>query len=560
MGGIDKPGLEIGGRSMLDTALAAVAGCADIVVVGPQRDNLKPTIKQVRETPAGAGPVAAIGAALDLSGSAPWVIVLGADMPFLTPSAIDALLSAATQSNTETFAIDADGRPQYLVGVWRREVLKDALSQLDSLANQPMKAIVPTNPTLVAVPDIADCDTPEQVVAARAVAARSATKFTLDEAREGLIARLTPLEPHTAPLAQAQGGALAQPITAAGALPRFDVSAMDGYAVNGDSPWQLRRDIGFAGGARPDGLRSGEAVRIATGAHVPDGTTAVVRDEFATIDGDILARTENTPIRDDIRRAGEDRNVGDLVAQAGTRVTPALRSAAASVEVTHAEVRGPLKARIVMTGDEIRADGPLQLGQTRDSIGPVLPDYLQFYGVEIVDRVHLRDTANGFDETLSNATDVDLVVVVGATGGGAADQLRAALARINATNIVERLALRPGGSTVVAETASNTTIFGLPGNPFAAIAVLAALTPSIVAARTASPPPRRIVGPLHNAAEVATNATRITAARYAPDGGFLGDPHLRTAHLAGLIDRDGLVVVRPDTPDGGTVEFLPLPR
>ncbi len=563
MGGVDKPAIVIGGRSMLDAALDSVRDCGTVVVVGPHRPELDARFRQVREVPPGSGPVAAIGTGMSaLDTAAPWIVVLAADMPFLTDAAVHELLARATESTADAvFAIDASGRPQYLVGVWRRSALVAALAGLDSPVNQPMKAIVPAETVLVELPNIADCDTEDEVRRARESLAtdRASARLDLTEARERISTGLTPLVPYEAALSEVPDAALAAPITAAGPLPRFDVSAMDGYAVRGDGPWQLRRDVGFAGGARPEGLLPGEAVRIATGAHVPDGTTSVLRDEFATITADELTRLPDTPVRGDVRKSGEDRKIGDLVAPAHTRVTAALRSAAASVEVTTGSVRGPVRARIVMTGDEIRSTGPLQTGQTRDSIGPVLPDLLAGCGVRVVDRVHLRDTDHGFDDMLTDTTDFDLLVVVGATGGGAADQLRTAIARAEARVLVPRLALRPGGSTVVAELPTGPTVLGLPGNPFAAIAVLLALTPAIVAARTGAPLPRRILGPLHNAAEITAPVHRITPARYAPTGGWLGDATVRTAHLAGLIDRDGLVIVPPNALDGSTVEFLPLP-
>ncbi|APE36484.1 molybdenum cofactor biosynthesis protein [Nocardia mangyaensis] len=564
MGGVDKPAIMVGGRSMLDAALAAVGDCARIVVVGPRRPELDARIEQVREVPPGSGPVAAIGSGLRALGpnAAPWIVVLAADLPFLTEDTVGELSRHATESTADAvFAIDASGRPQYLVGIWRRAALESALGQLDSLVNQPMKAIMPTETAVLELPGTSDCDTEEQVHSARVTMAadRTAARLNLTEARELIVSGLTPLAAHDAEFGEVTGAALAAPIHAAGALPRFDVSAMDGYAVRGDGPWRLRRDIGFAGGARPAGLLSGEAVRIATGAHVPDGTTSVLRDEFAAITGDELSRRPDTPIRGDVRRSGEDRRVGDLIAPAGTPVTAALRSAAASVEVTAGLVRGPVRARIVMTGDEIRSTGPLQAGQTRDSIGPVLPDLLTRLGVQILDTVHLRDSAHGFDDMLTATDGFDLLVVVGATGGGAADQLRTALARTEARVLVPRLALRPGGSTIVAELPTSPTVLGLPGNPFAAIAVLLALTPAIVAGRTAAPAPRRVLGPLHNAAEIAGPVQRITPARYAPEGGWLGDAVVRTAHLAGLIDRDGLVIVPADATDATIVEFLPLP-
>ncbi|MEV6555297.1 NTP transferase domain-containing protein [Nocardia sp. NPDC051756] len=562
MGGVDKPAIVIGGRSMLDAALAAVAKCAHTVVVGPHRPELAPEIKQTREVPPGSGPVAAIGAGLHTLGSAaPLVVVLAADLPFLSPWSITELIRHTCESGADAvFAADESGRPQYLIGVWRRTALLAALDRLDSLINQPMKALIPADSAIIALPGIADCDTEEEVRLARASVAEPAPALALDDARKVLRDNLSRLTTYEADLRSVSGAALATPLTAVGPLPRFDVSAMDGYAVAGEGPWRLRRDIGFAGGHRPVGLLSGEAVRIATGAHVPDGTTGVLRDEFVQVTADDrLRRLPDTPIRDDVRRRGEDRQPGDLVAPQGTPVTAALISAAASVEVTAAPVRGPVRARIVMTGDEIRSDGPLHAGQTRDSIGPILPDLLSWFGIRTTDRVHLRDTPNGFDEVLTEAPGCDLLVIVGATGGGAADQLRAAVDRTQARVLVHRLRLRPGGSTLVAELATGTTVLGLPGNPFAAVATLLALAPALVAGRTGGTARRPLLGPLHNAAEISGPVARIVPARFAPQGGWLGDPNIRTAHLGGLVDRDGLVIVPAAAADGATVEFLPLP-
>ncbi|WP_328289842.1 NTP transferase domain-containing protein [Nocardia aurantiaca] len=564
MGGVDKPAIVVGGRSMLDAALAAVAGCARIVVVGPHRPELPPEVLQAQEIPAGAGPVAAIaagsGALAGCEFPAGLIVVLAADLPFLTARAVDELLSHARESGSDAvFAADASGRPQYLVGVWRRAALADALKGLDSLVNRPMKALVPVDTAMVALPGVDDCDTAEDVRRARTGAARTAAPLWLDEARDVLRGSISPLPVRRAVLRSARGATLAAPLLAADALPRFDVSAMDGYAVSGDGPWRLRRDIGFAGGERPVGLLDGEAVRIATGAHVPDGTSSVVRDEFIRIgDNGTLYRLPDTPVREDVRRRGEYWLPGAEVAAAGMPVTAALISVAASAEVAAADVRGPVRARIVMTGDEIRGDGPLHTGQTRDSIGPILPDVLAWYGVATVDRVHLRDTANAFDRVLAAATDCDLLLVVGATGAGAADQLRSSLDRTDATMLLRRLRLRPGGSTVAAQLSSGTVVLGLPGNPFAAVATLLTLIGATVEGMTGAVPARPIIGPLVNASELTAPVARIVPARALPTGGFEGDLRLRTAHLADLLHREGVVVVPADAEDGAMAEFIPL--
>jgi len=559
MGGVDKPGIVVGGRSMLEAAIEAVAGCVRTVVVGPHRADLGPGIRQVQEVPAGSGPVAAIATGLRALGEcdfpADLVVVLAADMPFLTAAAVEQLISHATATGSEAvFATDESGRPQYLVGVWRRTALLAGLDRLEALVNQPMKALIPARTATMPLEGAGDCDTPEDIARAQAA------PLSLDNARSILRHKLSRLPDRQATLRRAPGATLAEPLAAAEALPRFDVSAMDGYAVSGTGPWQVRHDIGFAGGERPTGLRTGEAVRIATGAHVPEGTGTVVRDEFVTIAPDgLLQRLPDAPIRDDVRRRGEDWSPGDLVAVAGTPLSPALISVAAAAEVTEALVRGPVRARIVMTGDEIRSDGPLHTGQTRDSIGPVLPELLSWCGIAPLDRVHLRDTPNGFDDVLAHADDCELLVIVGATGGGAADQLRAALDRIGAHLLVHRLRLRPGGSTVVAEIGGGTAVLGLPGNPFAAVATLLSVAPAIVEGLTGRAPRRAITGPLRNAGEISGSAPRIVPARAVAEGGWTGDAQIRTAHLAGLLDRDGLVIVPAHATDDALVEFLPLP-
>lgn len=567
MGGVDKPAILVGGRSMLDTVLEAASSCGRTVVVGPHRPDLDPAVLQTREVPPGAGPVAALEAGLHALGedAAPHVVVLAADVPFLTAWSVTDLLRRGRETGAHAvFAADETGRPQYLIGVWQRKPLAAQLRRLGSLLNQPMKALVPEETVTVPLPGVSDCDTEEQVHAARVVAEgseRDRAPISLNEARETLRSSLSRLTEYHTELRAVRGAALAAPITAASALPRFDVSAMDGYAVSGDGPWRLRTDIGFAGGQRPGGLLPGEAVRIATGAHVPDGTTHVLRDEFAEVgDDQWVHRIPETPVRSDVRRRGEDREPGALVADTGVPVTASLVSAAAAVEVTESLVRGPVRARIVMTGDEIRSAGPLQNGQTRDSIGPILPDLLAASGMQTIDRVHLRDTPNGFDEILAGVENYDILVVVGATGSGAADQLRTALHRAEARLFVHRLLLRPGGSTVVAELPSRTTVLGLPGNPFAAVATLLALAPALIEGRTGADPARRPTGPLHNAGEITSTVPRIVPARHSPNGGWFGDPAIRTAHLGGLVDRDGLVIVPADAVDGDLVEFLAFPQ
>jgi molybdopterin-guanine dinucleotide biosynthesis protein A len=166
LGGVDKPALPVGGSSMLDRVLAALPHAARVVVVGPRR----PTERDVtwcQERPPGGGPVAGLAAGL-AEVTADTVVVLAADLPFLTPSTIDALLAAA-HGHDGALLVDDDGRDQLLVGAWRSGPLRAALplspagSRLGELLGRLDVARVagaPGQPWF-------DCDTDDDLQAAR---------------------------------------------------------------------------------------------------------------------------------------------------------------------------------------------------------------------------------------------------------------------------------------------------------------------------------------------------------------------------------------------------------
>lgn len=175
----------------------------------------------------------------------------------------------------------------------------------------------------------------------------------------------------------------------------------------------------------------------------------MIRDEYLSVDepSRMVRRLPDAPHRNDARPRGEDWTTGFTIAPTGTAVTPAVVSAAASGEVFDALVRGPVRARVTVTGDEIRRTGPLREGQTRDSVGGILPYLLESNGVRCVADSHLRDTADSFERVLADATEQDLLVVIGATGGGAATKcavrsIDSALARLSGESPRARADLR----------------------------------------------------------------------------------------------------------------------
>lgn len=169
LGGVDKPALQVGGASLLDRVLAAVADAGRVVVVGPPRD-LPPGVVQVCEQPPGAGPAAALGAGLR-SVRAPLVAVLAADLPRLDGRVMTALRTAAA-GRDGALLVDDDGHDQVLTGVYATVRLQAAAEGQD-LTGRPLRVLLGGLDLLripaadVGLTGWADCDTPEDLAEAR---------------------------------------------------------------------------------------------------------------------------------------------------------------------------------------------------------------------------------------------------------------------------------------------------------------------------------------------------------------------------------------------------------
>jgi molybdopterin-guanine dinucleotide biosynthesis protein A len=159
LGGVAKPQLLVGGRTLLDRAVAAVSAAQHVVVVGPVQPVERAVIF-AREEPAGAGPVAAIAAGLGHT-AADTVVLLGADLPWIAP-AVPVLL-AAIPSHGVALLVDATGRRNHLAAAWQRGALVAALAGLGDPAGASMRALIEAVEAVEPVPDPdgwgRDCDT-----------------------------------------------------------------------------------------------------------------------------------------------------------------------------------------------------------------------------------------------------------------------------------------------------------------------------------------------------------------------------------------------------------------
>ncbi|SFE23490.1 Molybdopterin-guanine dinucleotide biosynthesis protein A [Actinacidiphila alni] len=180
LGGVDKPGLAVGGRSLLDRVLAAGSGAGRTVVVGPRRATARDVV-WAREEPPGGGPLPALAAGVAALGPEPResVLVLAADLPFLTARAVEGLVAALAAAGQETEGVlltDAGGREQSLAAAYRTEPLRRELALLSTehggLTGLPLRLLT-RELALRTRPDPTgdasfDCDTWEDVAAARA--------------------------------------------------------------------------------------------------------------------------------------------------------------------------------------------------------------------------------------------------------------------------------------------------------------------------------------------------------------------------------------------------------
>lgn len=313
-----------------------------------------------------------------------------------------------------------------------------------------------------------------------------------DEARDLARRAVRPGEPVGLPLERALHHTLADPLSALTDLPAFDTSAMDGWAVAGPGPWILTAppdDPGIlAGHTAPAPLSDGEAVRIATGARIPPGTTAVLRSEHgkleggtgdgdtegATGEGTRLTASSAPPHGTDIRPRGQECRSGDLLLPAGSVVTPPVLGLAAAAGYDALTVTRRPRAEVLVLGDELLHRGTPQGGRIRDALGPMLDPWLTAMGADVLVTRRLGDDAEALREAVSTTT-ADLVVTTGGTAHGPVDHVHPTLAHIGAELLVDGVAVRPGHPMLLAALPSGAHLVGLPGNPLAAVSGLLTL-------------------------------------------------------------------------------------
>lgn len=373
-----------------------------------------------------------------------------------------------------------------------------------------------------------------------------------DDVRRAATDAAKPLSSRLCGLTEANGRVLADAIRALVDLPLADVSAMDGWAVAGDGPWQVSGRV--LNGAAPRGpLVEGQAVGIGTGGVVPRGTTAIVRREHGDVVGQRLRWSPpaggGLGLKD-VRPRGDEARCGDVMIPAGTRLDAMSLALAASVGHDELAVAALPEVEVLVTGDEVDLSGLPTPGRVRDSVSPALDGMVRGAGASVTAVAAVPDDVEELAARLGDSA-ADLVITTGGTAVGEADHLREALHLIRAEILVDGLAVRPGAPSILALRPDGRLVAGLPGNPFAAIVGFLALVEPALRAMTQERERPATYEPLGTDLDAFERGTRILPFTRGASGVF-PTSWTGSSMLRGLASADGLMVVRRGPAIAGT--------
>jgi molybdopterin molybdotransferase len=293
-----------------------------------------------------------------------------------------------------------------------------------------------------------------------------------EEARSKILEMVPPLPPRPLEVLAALDCFAAEDYFARLPLPNFDNSAMDGYAV-------IARDCGHGArlrvvGEQPAGVdrqlrvSPGEAVRIFTGAPIPNGADAVVMQEDVTRKDDEIVPNVNVDPGEFVRKRGCDLSEGQKILTAGERIREVTLALLASQGLAEVSVGGQVRAAIVSSGDELARPGEeLHPGQIYESNSALLQCLLKRCGTVVASEQHCGDNSAALGKAFQSAAENEVIIVSGGVSVGEHDLIQSVLRWLGAKIDIWRVAIKPGKPFLFG-CIGDCFVFGLPGNPVSA--------------------------------------------------------------------------------------------
>ncbi|GGP25871.1 molybdopterin molybdotransferase MoeA [Silvimonas amylolytica] len=394
--------------------------------------------------------------------------------------------------------------------------------------------------------------------------------LSVDQALDQLLSLARPLtETRTLPLTAAHGHYLATDVISPVAVPGFDNSAMDGYALNvadfANVPAAFALTQRIAAGETGVALEAGEAARIFTGAPVPPGANAVAMQEDCSVTPDGVSVTSQINAGQNIRRTGDDIQLNAVAVTQGTRLGAAQLGLLASIGVAEVDITRPLRVALLSTGSELVEPGqPLGAGQIYNSNRYLLAAMLREAGCEVTDAGIVADRLDATQLALQNAANEhDIVITTGGVSVGEEDHVKAAVESLGTLNLW-KMAIKPGKpfaqGRITRTDGTEADFIGLPGNPVSSFVTFFVLVRPFLARRQgqtdARMPPQILIpaGFTRNAG----NRREFLRVRIV-DGQLVPFGNQGSGVLTSVAASDGLAVVPENQPVqvGDKLVFLP---
>ena len=295
--------------------------------------------------------------------------------------------------------------------------------------------------------------------------------ISITEALDIIYANCSPVSIEIIPIEMSLGRIMAEDSIATFDLPRFDNSAMDGYAVKctDENSTVTCKEVIYAGDNPEMILQEGTAIKIMTGAPIPSGCEAIIPVENVTTDSEQITLPSNIEKGAHLRRAGEDVKRGAIYLHKGDKVTAYSIALLASQGVTHLKVYRKIKVAVFGTGDELRPHfEKIEPHQLYNSNTPMFLARAKELGCEVRYIPSSGDTIKSLEASIASALDADIIITSGGVSMGDKDFTKEAFTNLGMKLYFDKVDIKPGKPTAFGKI-GDTAIVNLPGNPLASM-------------------------------------------------------------------------------------------
>jgi molybdopterin molybdotransferase len=393
--------------------------------------------------------------------------------------------------------------------------------------------------------------------------------ITVEKAFERIVASAKPLNTERLAVHETSGRVLAAPIAARRSQPGADLSAMDGYTLRAaDLTGEMKefRVIGESAAGSPfkGEVKTGDAVRIFTGAVVPAGADQVViQENVERREHSIFAREASMPARN-IRAMGIDFLEKQAVLDAGTFMTPKSIGLAAAAGHSHLMVHRAPRVAILSTGDELVSPdkASFEPHETVNSTAPQLLALLSDAGADCSYIGQAGDSLKSLQDAIKKAKGADILITLGGASVGDKDLMQQALAAEGMALDFWKVAMRPGKPLIFGQI-GDMRVLGLPGNPVSAFVCALLFARPLVDQLMGRPAPLPTGVPLPLAADMPENGPRqhyVRTRLIGVPGSRALDPAVDqdSSLLTVLAQSDGLIIRAPEAPAAKAGDFVPF--